>query len=75
MRLPLPRVWGENDKDIRKSICEDYLGYLGVKIDDDANNVRGKKTVISAPDSKVKVMLIPTNEELMIARETSRLLK
>ena len=66
---------GENDKDIRKSICEDYLGYLGVKIDDDANNVRGKKTVISAPDSKVKVMLIPTNEELMIARETARLLK
>lgn len=66
---------GENDKDIRKSICEDYLGYLGVKIDDDANNVRGKKTVISAPDSKVKVMLIPTNEELMIARDTARLLK
>lgn len=66
---------GENDKDVRKSICEDYLGYLGVKIDDDANNVRGKKTVISAPDSKVKVMLIPTNEELMIARETARLLK
>ena len=66
---------GENDKNVRKSICEDYLGYLGVKIDDDANNVRGKKTVISAPDSKVKVMLIPTNEELMIARETARLLK
>ena len=66
---------GENDKIVRKSICEDYLGYLGVKIDDEANDVRGKKTVISAPDSKVKVMLIPTNEELMIARETSRLLK
>ena len=66
---------GENDKIVRKSICEDYLGYLGVKIDDEANDVRGKKTVISAPDSKVKVMLIPTNEELMIARETARLLK
>ena len=66
---------GENDKVVRKSICEDYLGYLGVKIDDEANDVRGKKTVISAPDSKVKVMLIPTNEELMIARETARLLK
>ena len=65
---------GENDKAIRKAICEDYLGYLGVKIDDNANDVRGKKTVISAPDSKVKVMLIPTNEELMIARETLALI-
>ena len=65
---------GENDKAIRKAICEDYLGYLGVKIDDCANDVRGKKTVISAPDSKVKVMLIPTNEELMIARETLALI-
>ena len=49
-------------------------GYLGGKIDDNANDVRGKKTVISAPDSKVKVMLIPTNEELMIARETLALI-
>ena len=63
---------GENDKAGRKAICE-YLGYLGVKIDDEANDVRGKKTVISAADSKVKVMLIPTNEELAIARETLRL--
>ncbi|MEG7531487.1 MAG: acetate kinase, partial [Hungatella sp.] len=47
-----------------------YFGYLGVKIDDEANNVRGKERVISAVDSKVKVMLIPTNEELAIARET-----
>lgn len=65
---------GENDKAGRKAICE-YLGYLGVKIDDAANDVRGKKTVISAPDSKVKVMLIPTNEELAIARETLALVK
>ncbi|MBO4289013.1 MAG: acetate kinase [Lachnospiraceae bacterium] len=60
---------GENDKNARKLIC-DYLGYLGVVIDDEANNVRGKNAVISAPESKVKVMLIPTNEELAIARET-----
>ncbi|MFR5601274.1 MAG: acetate/propionate family kinase [Lachnospiraceae bacterium] len=60
---------GENDKAGRKAIC-DYLGYLGVKIDDEANDVRGKERVISAADSKVKVMLIPTNEELAIARET-----
>ena len=44
-----------------------------MKIDDEAYDVRGKKTVISAADSKVKVMLIPTNEELAIARETLRL--
>ena len=54
---------GENDKKTRKNVC-DYLGYLGVKIDDEANDVRGERRVISAPDSKVKVMLIPTNEEL-----------
>ena len=65
---------GENDKATRKKVCE-YLGYLGVKIDDAANDVRGKRTVISAPDSKVKVMLIPTNEELAIARETLLLVK
>ena len=65
---------GENDKATRKAICE-YLGFLGVKIDDQANDVRGKNAVISAADSKVKVMLIPTNEELAIARETLRLTK
>jgi len=65
---------GENDKAGRKAICE-YLGYLGVKIDDEANDVRGKNTVISAADSKVKVMLIPTNEELAIARDTLALVK
>ncbi len=64
---------GENDKVARKEICA-YLGYLGVKIDDEANDVRGENAVISAPDSKVKVMLIPTNEELAIARETLALI-
>ena len=65
---------GENDKKTRKAVCE-YLGYLGVKIDDEANDVRGERRVISAPDSKVKVMLIPTNEELAIAREPLALIK
>ena len=65
---------GENDKAGRKAICE-YLGYLGVKIDDAANDVRGKATIISAADSKVKVLLMPTNEELAIARETLALVK
>ena len=60
---------GENDKTGRKAICSS-LAYMGVEIDDEANNVRGKERVISSPNSKVKVMLIPTNEELAIARET-----
>lgn len=65
---------GENDKVARKEICS-YLGYLGVKIDEEANDVRGENAVISATDSKVKVMLIPTNEELAIARETLALVQ
>ena len=63
---------GENDIEGRKSICE-YLGYLGVSIDEEANNVRGKLREISTADSKVKVLLVPTNEELAIARETKNL--
>ena len=65
---------GENDIESRKKICE-YLGYLGVEIDDEANNCRGKVQMISTPSSKVKVMIYPTNEELAIARETQRLTK
>lgn len=66
---------GENDKEARKNICTNYLSYLGIKIDDKANDVRGEKRLISTEDSKVKVYLVPTNEELMIARETLRLTK
>ena len=65
---------GENDMKTRKAICS-YLGYLGVEIDDEANNCRGKNQMISTADSKVKVMILPTNEELAIARETLRLTK
>lgn len=60
---------GENVCHVRKSVCE-YLGYLGIEIDDTANETRGEEIVISTPDSKVKVMVVPTNEELAIARET-----
>ncbi len=63
---------GENDIKTRKAICEN-LSYLGVKIDDERNNVRGEARIISADDSKVQVVLYPTNEELAIARETVRL--
>ncbi len=65
---------GENDCDTRKKICE-YLGFLGITIDDEKNGVRGTETYISTSDSKVKVMVIPTNEELAIARETLALVK
>lgn len=64
---------GENDKTTRKNIVS-YLGYLGAKIDDARNDVRGKEALISADDSKVKLYVIPTNEELAIARETVALI-
>lgn len=60
---------GENGPDMRESICEG-LGFLGVRVDHEKNQVRGKETDISAADSTVKVYVIPTNEELMIARDT-----
>ncbi|MDY6317687.1 MAG: acetate kinase [Oribacterium sp.] len=66
---------GENDKKTRKLIVEQYLGYLGAKIDDKRNDVRGKEALISSDDSKVKLFLIPTNEELAIARDTLRLVE
>lgn len=65
---------GENNKELRKEIC-DNLTFLGVKIDEERNKAFGKNTLISTDDSKIKVFLIPTNEELMIARETLKLIK
>ncbi len=65
---------GENDKAIRSMVCEG-LEYMGVKLDAAANDVRGKESVISASDSKAKILLIPTNEELMIAIDTAALAK
>ena len=63
---------GENQINIRKGICE-KLKFMGVELDLEANNMRGEEKVISTPQSKIKVYVIPTNEELMIARETKRL--
>ena len=65
---------GENQKNIRKGICEN-LEFLGVKIDDERNNVRGEERLISSDDSKMKVYIIPTDEELMIAKQTVELIK
>lgn len=64
---------GENNISMRKQILT-YLGYLGITIDDDRNNSRGTEVCISTDESKVKVFVIPTNEELAIARETVALL-
>ena len=63
---------GENSPLIRTACCED-LDFLGVKIDEEKNNTRGKAIDISTPDSKVRVLVIPTNEELMIARDTKEI--
>ena len=65
---------GENSKEVRKQICES-LSFLGVEIDNEKNNTRGEEIEISTPNSKVKVYIVPTNEELMIARETQELVK
>ena len=65
---------GENDANTRMNIASG-LEFMGVKMDAAANNVRGKETVISAADSKVKVLLIPTDEELMIAQDTAAIVK
>jgi acetate kinase len=63
---------GENSADVRKDICRDF-DYLGLKIDNDLNVSLKGQGMISAPDSKVKVMVIPTNEELVLAEATYRL--
>ena len=60
---------GENTEIVREKVLE-YLGYLGITLDKEANKKRGEDNLISTPDSKVKVCVIPTNEELAIARET-----
>ncbi len=65
---------GENDGKVRNMIC-DGLGYLGITIDQEKNQIRGQNVEISTPDSKVKVLVIPTNEELVIAQDTARLVK
>ena len=64
---------GKNVVQVREEVCR-YLGFLGIEIDNEKNAIRGEEVVISTPDSKVKVMVVPTNEELAIARETVALL-
>ncbi|CFY05034.1 Acetate/Proprionate kinase [Syntrophomonas zehnderi OL-4] len=63
---------GENGYDVREAICSD-MDYLGIKMDVEKNKVRGKEVDVSAADSKVRIFVVPTNEELVIARDTKRL--
>jgi acetate kinase len=65
---------GENGYDVREKVCED-LDYLGIKMDVEKNKVRGKEVDVAAEDSKVRIFVIPTNEELVIARDTYNLAK
>ena len=65
---------GENDEGLREYICEN-LGYLGVKLNAQANKVHGEEIKISTDDSKVNVYIIPTNEELKIARDTKAIVE
>ena len=64
---------GENQISMRSEVCKD-MEFLGIKFDESKNNVRGEEAIISADDSKVKVVVIPTDEELMIATDTMNLL-
>ena len=64
---------GENSPLIRDMVCE-YLGWLGVKLDQEQNGKRGEDLIVSTPDSGTQILVIPTNEELAIARETRALL-
>ena len=63
---------GENNSEVRKGIMEG-LSAIGIKMDEEANKKRGEEVLLSTPDSKVPVWIVPTNEELAIARETARL--
>ena len=65
---------GENSPFVRDKVCE-YLGYLGIELDEEQNHKRGEDLIITTPQSRTKVLAIPTNEELAIARETAALVK
>jgi acetate kinase len=63
---------GENTPSLRTALCAN-LSYLGIEIDEEKNKIRGEDVEISTPDSKVKVFVIPTDEELVIARDTAKI--
>jgi len=66
---------GENSPYLRKNVVDKYLGYLGIKLDEEANDCKACEKLISTPDSTVKVLIVPTNEELVIARDTAEIVE
>ena len=70
--ITFPGGIGENDCSVREDVCAN-LGYLGITMDKEQNKKRGENFILSTADSKVKVAVIPTNEELAICRETVEL--
>ena len=68
-------AWKGDYKSLRVEIGCERLGFIGATVDAEANKVRGKEQIISGPDSKVTIMVVPTNEELAIARDTYALCK
>ena len=64
----------ENQINIRKDICK-YLEWMGVELDEEANNERGEEKEISTKNSKIKVWVVPTNEELVIAQDTKNIVE
>ena len=64
---------GENQIRVRKGII-DYLAYMGVKLDDERNNIRSEEAMISSDDSTIQVWVVPTNEELVIAKQTLKVI-
>ncbi|MFN4190166.1 MAG: acetate kinase [Pseudothermotoga sp.] len=65
---------GENSPYVREKVCE-YLGFLGIKVDRNLNQVKGAERIISTPDSKVAVLIVPTDEEMVIARDTKQIVE
>ena len=65
---------GENQSNVRKKICEN-LEFMGLMLDEDKNTIRGEEILITKPESKLKAYIIPTNEELVIARDTKKLVE
>ena len=64
---------GENQANVREGVCN-FLEFMGVELDKEKNKIRGEELQISTDNSKIKVFVVPTNEELMIAKETVRLI-
>ena len=64
---------GENQINVRKAIC-DNLKFLGVELDEEKNKIKGEESIISTINSKIKILVVPTNEELMIAQDTMQLI-